>query len=77
MFNAAREVGDVRNSSENIYSTTPTEKRENGDQVFFTSTLLVLEPVNGSNTTCTGLGATTFVDSTTTIVRSGECPLLH
>ena len=74
VFNAAREVGDVRKSSDNIYSATLTEKRKDDDYIFFTSTLLVLEPVNGSNITCTGAGAATLVDITTTIVLSAECP---
>ena len=57
-FGALRNVGDVRNSSDNVYSTTLTEKTEdddpNTDRFFFTSILLVLQPVNGSNLTCEG-----------------------
>ena len=55
-FGVRRNVGDVRNSS--VYSATLTEKTEdddpNTDRFFFTSTLLVLQPVNGSNLTCKG-----------------------
>ena len=57
-FGVLRTVGDVRNSSDNFYYATLTEKMEDEDpdtdRFFFTSTLLVLEHVNGSNLTCTG-----------------------
>lgn len=57
-FGVRRNVGDVRNSSDNVYIATLTAKREdndpNTDRFFFASTLLVLEPVNGSNLTCKG-----------------------
>ena len=72
-FGVRRNVGDARNSSDNVYSATLTEKTEdddpNTDKFFFTSTLLVLEPVNGSNLTCKG---DDIMGLGTTISVSGE-----
>ena len=57
-FGVLKNVGDVRNSTDGVYSATLTEKREDDDpnteRFFFTSTLKILEPVNGSNLTCEG-----------------------
>ena len=45
-FDGASAVGDVINSSDNVYNATLTGKTEDGniDSFFFNSTLLVLEP---------------------------------
>ena len=75
-FGVPRPVGEVLNSSDNVYSATLTNKIEdedpNTDRFFFTSTLLVLEPVNGSNLTCTGGTVTDPVEMSITITQSGE-----
>ena len=72
-FGVLRNVGDVRNTSDNVYSATLTQKTEdndpNTDRFFFTSTLLVLQPVNGSNLTCKGED---IMGLGTTISVSGE-----
>ena len=75
-FGVLRNVGDVRNST--LYSATLTEKTEdddpNTDLFFFTSTLLILQPVNGSMLTCGGDGA---MNSDTTISLSGKVICVH
>ena len=72
-FGSLRNVGDVRNTSDNVYSATLTEKTEDDDpnteRFFFTSTLLVLQPVNVSNLTCDGSNVET---ESTTITLSGK-----
>ena len=72
-FSILRNIGDVRNSSDNVYSATLTGKTEdddpNTDRFFFTSTLLILEPVNGSTLTCTGVNVADLVD---TIIINGK-----
>ena len=72
-FGALRNVGDVRNSSDNVYSATLTEKTKyndtNTERFYFTSTLLVLEPVNGSTLTCDG---SNVESESTTITLSGK-----
>ena len=76
VFLITRNVGDVRNSSDNVYSATLTAKTDdndpNTDRFFFTSTLLILEPVNGSTLACTGGSGADPVDNTTTIIISGK-----
>ena len=74
-FNINRDVGYVRNSPDNVYSANLTGKIEadlDGDRFFFNSTLLVLEPVNGSNLTCKGGTVSDPVEMRTTIALSGE-----
>ena len=75
-FSFLRNVGDVRNSSDNVYSATLTGKTEdddpNTDLSFFTSTLLILEPVNGSTLTCTGSSGTDLVYNSAVIIISGK-----
>ena len=74
-FGVGRNVGYIRNSSDNIYSATLTGKTEdndpNTDRFFFTSTLLVLQPVNGSTLTCGGAVGLETVQNSTTITLSG------
>ena len=75
VFSIGRDVGYVRNSPDNVYSATLTGKIEadpDGDRFFFTSTLLVLKPVNGSNLTCAGGTVSEPVKMRTTIALSGE-----
>ena len=76
-FGVLRNVGDVRNSSDNVYSATLTEKIEdddtNTDRFFFTSTLLLLQPVNRSTLTCEG-DDTNFE---TTVTLSGIVVYVH
>ena len=75
-FGVLRNVGGVRNSSDNVYSATLTGKTEDGDpntgRFFFTSTLLILEPVNGSNITCSGGTGADAVEGGTTVIISGK-----
>ena len=75
-FGVLRNVGDVRSSSDNVYSATLTAKREdddpNTDRFFFASTLLIREPVNQTTLTCTGSGGVDPVDKSTTITQSGK-----
>jgi hypothetical protein len=74
-FGVLRSVGYVRSSPDNVYSATLTEKREDDDpdteRFFFTSTLLIREPVNETTLTCTGGGGEDPVDKSTTITLSG------
>jgi hypothetical protein len=74
-FGVLRSVGYVRSSPDNVYSATLTEKREDDDpdteRFFFTSTLLIREPVNQTTLSCTGGGGADPVDKSTTITQSG------
>lgn len=74
-FNVLKNVGDVLPSSDDVYSANLTEKRDDGvantDKFLFTSTLLVIQPVNGSNLTCGGATAEGQVENSTTIKLSG------
>lgn len=78
-FNIARNVGDIRNSSNNIYSANLTNKIEDDDpstdRFLFSSTLLILQPVNGSNNTCSGGTVADPVEHSTTISVSGKTTL--
>ena len=73
-FDGTSAVGDGANSSDNVYNATLTGKTEDGniDSFFFTSTLLVLEPVNGSTLTC---GADALENATATVIISGQWPI--
>ena len=77
-FTGASAVGRVRNSSDDQFSATLTSKMEDedpeSDDLFFTSTLLIIDPVNGSELTCSGTAASgTVFQESTTVVLSGEC----
>ena len=76
MFSVLRDVGDIRNSTDNVYSANLTDMMEDGvmdsDTFFFSSTLLILETVNGSTITCTGGTAADLVENSTLIMLSGE-----
>jgi hypothetical protein len=75
-FGVLRSIGDVRSSSDNVYSATLTGKREDDDpstdRFFFASTLLIREPLNQTTLTCTGVGGVDRVDNSTTITQSGK-----
>ena len=66
-FSIARDVGDISNSSDNVYSANLTNKMEDtdpsSDRFFFSSTLLILETVNGSTITCSGATVDPVEDS--------------
>ena len=74
-FSTSRDVGEIRNSTDNVYSANLTSRMEDtdpdSDRFFFSSTLLILETVNGSTITCTGAG-TDPVEDSTDITLSGE-----
>ena len=77
-FTGASPVGRVRNSSDDQFSTTLTRKMEDedpdSDDFFFTSTLLIIDPVNESDIICSGTAASGNVfKGNTTLVLSGEC----
>ena len=78
-FTGASSVGRVRNSSDDQFSATLTSKMEDedpeSDDLFFTSTLLIIDPVNGSDIICSGTPASgnVFNKGNTTLVLSGEC----
>ena len=58
-FSFSRDIGDIETSDpsdDDNYIATLTNKTdgEEIDTFFFTSTLMILEPVNGSTVTCAG-----------------------
>jgi hypothetical protein len=79
-FSVIKNVGDIRNSSDNVYSATLTGKTEDDDpnteRFFFTSVLQILMTSNGSNLSCSAAGTETVKD-TTTIIFSGEFNFMH
>ena len=79
-FSVIKNVGDVRNSSDNVYSATLTGKTEDDDpnteRFFFTSVVQILMTNNGSNLSCSAAGTETVKD-TTTIRFSGEFNFMH
>ena len=80
-FTGETNVSAVVNSSNNnnSYSATLTSKTGDPDsssRFFFTSTLLVVDPANGSNLTCSGSTGTLTVENTTTVTISGKWAIL-
>ena len=76
-FTGDSSVGRVRNSSDDQFSATLTSKMEDedpdNDDFFSTSTLLIIDPVNGSELICSGTaGSGTVFQGNTTVVWSGE-----
>ena len=76
-FTGASSVGRVRNSSDDQFSATLTSKmvdeNPDSDDLFFTSTLLIIDTVNGSDIICSGVTASgTVFQGNTTVVWSGE-----
>ena len=74
-FTGGSSVGAVRNSSDDQFSATLTGKMDDDDPdtdlFFFTSTLLILEPINGSNLTCSASVSESLSQGNTIIVLSG------
>ena len=72
-FSQSRDINDTETSDDDKYIATLTNKTEGEvtDTFLFTSTLMILEPVNGSTVTCTGGTTTNLVSGDTTIVLSG------
>ena len=68
-FTGSANAGEVHNSSDNVYSATLTNKTDYDSRFLFTSTLLILEPANGSNITCSG---GTGADAVAAVIISGE-----
>ena len=74
-FAGSSNIGDSVNSSDNIFTATLTNKKDdpsNRLRFIFTSTLAIFQPTNGSNLTCIGGSAGDPVDQTTTIILSGK-----
>ena len=74
-FGQAENIGAVYVSSDNAYSASLTNRAEDPNsaiRLFFTSTLLVMEPVNGSNLTCVGVSGAVPVKENTSIIISGK-----
>ena len=74
-FTGASSVGRVVNSSDDQFSATMTSKMEDedpdSDALFFTSTLLIIDPVNGSELICSGDVSGAILNGTTTVVVCG------
>ena len=76
-FSQSRDINDTEPSDpsdDDNYIATLTNKIE-GDEIdlfFFTSTLIILEPVDGSTVTCTGGTISNVVSNDTTIIFSGQ-----
>ena len=74
-FTGGSSVGRVRNSSDDQFSATLTGKMKdddsNTDLFFFSSTLLILEPINGSSLTCIASVSGSLSQKNTSIVLSG------
>ena len=74
-FGAGSDIGDMENSTNNVYSATLTNRTvdpNSSSRFFFTSTLLVVQPVNRSTLTCVGLSGADPVENSTTIILSGK-----
>ena len=74
-FTGASSVGRVFNSADDQFSATLTSKMEDedpdSDDLFFTSTLLIIDPVNGSELICSGDVSGAILNGTTTVVVCG------
>ena len=76
-FSIVSNEGDVRPipPDDGVYTATLTNKTEDDDPgtdlLSFTSTLLILETVNGT-LTCSGANGTSTVENSTDIIVSGE-----
>ena len=73
-FSFSRDINNTVTSDDGNYIATLTNKIEGNetDTVFFTSTLMILEPVDGSTVTCTGGTASNPVSNDTKIIFSGR-----
>ena len=72
-FSILRDINDTRTSNDDNYIATLTNKidGEVTDTFFFTSTLMILEPVDGSTVTCIGT-ISNIVSGDTTVTLSGQ-----
>ena len=72
-FSIATDVGVIMNSTDNVYSANLTSKMDvpGSDRDIFSSTLLILETVNGSTITCAGATVGDPVEDSTVIILSG------
>ena len=75
-FSASRDISDTEPpdpSDDDNYIATLTNKidGDEDDTFLFTSSLMILEPVNGSTVTCTGGTTTNVVTNDITIIFSG------
>ena len=73
-FSLLRDINDTEPSDDDNYIATLTNKIEGEviDTFLFTSTLMILEPVDGSTVTCTGGISPNLVNIDTTIIFSGR-----
>ena len=73
-FSFSRDINDTETSDDDNYIATLTNKIEGEviDTFFFTSTLMILEPVDGSTVTCTGGTISNIVNNDITIILSGR-----
>ena len=73
-FSLLRDINDTQTSDDGNYIATLTNKTEGEvlDTFIYTSTLMILEPVNGSTVTCTGGISPNLVSNDTTIIFSGR-----
>ena len=76
-FSQSRNINDTEPpdpSDDDNYIATLTNKIEGEeiDTFLYTSTLMILEPVNGSTVTCTGGTASNPVSNDTKIIFSGQ-----
>ena len=76
-FSILSNEGDVRPTppGDGVYTATLTSKTDDDDpgtdRFFFTSTLLILETVNGTSLTCSGGTGANPVEDNTDIIPSG------
>ncbi|CAI8013188.1 hypothetical protein GBAR_LOCUS8398 [Geodia barretti] len=73
-FGQTDNIGTFYVSSDNAYNATLTDRTgdpNSNNRFFFTSTLLVLVPVNESNLTCVGVTGADPVKESTSIILSG------
>ena len=71
----AEDIGTVKSSSDNAYSATLADRTrdpDNANLFFFTSTLLVTKPVNGSSVTCVGVTGADPPTQSISIILSGK-----
>ena len=73
-FSQSRNINDIETSDDDNYTATLTNKIEGDliDTFLFTSTLMILEPVDGSTVTCTGGISPNLVSNDITIIFSGR-----
>ena len=75
-FDRVSDFGIAINSSDDIYSAILTSRTDDNDpststRFFFTSTLVVMQPMNRSTLTCAGGSGADPVEESTSIILSG------